>query len=491
MTVANLITLFRIAVLPVLIYLIYQETVTASLWAISLLILAFLSDFLDGYLARKRQEITRVGSFLDPFADKLLVVVILFVYLIRGEFWWSVFLIFIIRDLIVGIIKWYASQDDVEINRWISGKFVNYAHFLIIFVLLLRDLMIYDGLFSFSMLMLIDRLVFWITILAVIVVLATLFQYVILYSKGLKQRIKSGKKIEGKKVVILANKKARGYKDRYRRRLLKVFTKRRKARIVYLPRTGNMYHGIMKEVKKADQIIIAGGDGSFESALNYAPFQKKSLGFFPLGAGNAFYSYFYKGNRFEYLRSRFSFHETELDILELEWDKGKVNTTFIALGIDADVIRLGKAERTQYGFVDYVRASAKAWMKVKSDYDFHCTIDGKKHHLDNCPNFTIAKIPYYGFSVRSLVGKVSPSDGKVYGLAVVNQHSTITNKVVRLWALVLAALHMNKAPLLPLKGKKFVVESDIPFPLQAGGEFLGFSQKITVKVLRKQKVLVI
>ena len=80
MNIANLIALFRIAVLPVIAYLIYQETATALLWAVILLILAIISDMVDGYVARKRNEVTKIGSFLDPFADKILAVGLLFVF---------------------------------------------------------------------------------------------------------------------------------------------------------------------------------------------------------------------------------------------------------------------------------------------------------------------------------------------------------------------------------------------------------------------------
>ena len=73
MTVANFISLFRVAVLPILAYLVLQQTASASLWAIFVMILAILSDMLDGYIARWQNEVTTVDSFLDPFADKLLV----------------------------------------------------------------------------------------------------------------------------------------------------------------------------------------------------------------------------------------------------------------------------------------------------------------------------------------------------------------------------------------------------------------------------------
>ncbi len=115
----------------------------------------------------------------------------------------------------------------------------------------------------------------------------------------------------------------------------------------------------------------------------------------------------------------------------------------------------------------------------------------KRYNLENCINLTLAKIPYYGFSLRGLLGEVKPDDGYVYGLAIINTHSLFLNKMVRLWALVLAGLGMEKSPFLSLKGQNFMVKSEVPFPIQAGGEFLGFTSWAKVSVIRKQKVLVI
>jgi diacylglycerol kinase family enzyme len=252
-----------------------------------------------------------------------------------------------------------------------------------------------------------------------------------------------------------------------------------------------MFSGIDEKVKNYKHVVIAGGDGSFEGALNYKPLEKKSLGFFPLGAGNAFYSYFYIGKRFEYLRSRFNFLEMKLDILELEWDKGKVQTSFLSLGVDAEVMRLSSKNRTQHGLFDYVAASWKALFKAKGDYDLSCTIDGKEKTLENCVNFTFAKIPYIGYGIRALPGVIEPNDGKIYGSACINSHSHFFNKPVRLWGLILGTLGLNRPPLFKFKGKKIKIRSEVPFPLQAGGEFLGYTHWVKIRVLRKQKVLVI
>ncbi len=84
MTIANKITLSRIALIPVSLILLFVPSLQteipgffqitiAQLVFLVLFFLASLTDFLDGYLARKRGEVTTFGKFLDPIADKILV----------------------------------------------------------------------------------------------------------------------------------------------------------------------------------------------------------------------------------------------------------------------------------------------------------------------------------------------------------------------------------------------------------------------------------
>jgi cardiolipin synthase (CMP-forming) len=70
MTVPNLLSMLRLAFVPVFLYLLLNEK---YLWAIIVLALSSLTDYLDGYFARKFNQVTRLGQLLDPAADRLYI----------------------------------------------------------------------------------------------------------------------------------------------------------------------------------------------------------------------------------------------------------------------------------------------------------------------------------------------------------------------------------------------------------------------------------
>jgi CDP-diacylglycerol--glycerol-3-phosphate 3-phosphatidyltransferase len=76
-TLPNLLSLFRIALVPVFVYVLRDPGRLAGAIGAALFILGSLSDYYDGYLARKHGIVTTLGKFLDPLADKLLVVSVL------------------------------------------------------------------------------------------------------------------------------------------------------------------------------------------------------------------------------------------------------------------------------------------------------------------------------------------------------------------------------------------------------------------------------
>ncbi|OGQ82771.1 MAG: CDP-diacylglycerol--glycerol-3-phosphate 3-phosphatidyltransferase [Deltaproteobacteria bacterium RIFCSPLOWO2_12_FULL_60_19] len=72
-TLPNLLSLFRIAIIPLLVYLLTFTDPVSALWAAFLFLLASLTDFFDGYLARRNQSVSNLGKILDPLADKLMI----------------------------------------------------------------------------------------------------------------------------------------------------------------------------------------------------------------------------------------------------------------------------------------------------------------------------------------------------------------------------------------------------------------------------------
>ncbi|HEY7874495.1 MAG TPA: CDP-diacylglycerol--glycerol-3-phosphate 3-phosphatidyltransferase [Actinomycetota bacterium] len=73
MNVPNSITVVRVFMVPVFVALSYKDSTASAVWAFVVFLTASLSDFLDGYLARRNGTESRLGQFLDPLADKLLV----------------------------------------------------------------------------------------------------------------------------------------------------------------------------------------------------------------------------------------------------------------------------------------------------------------------------------------------------------------------------------------------------------------------------------
>ena len=73
LTLPNILTLMRVAVIPLFVGLFFLESATGQWLAFGIFVLAAITDFLDGYLARTMGQLSAFGRFLDPIADKLLV----------------------------------------------------------------------------------------------------------------------------------------------------------------------------------------------------------------------------------------------------------------------------------------------------------------------------------------------------------------------------------------------------------------------------------
>ena len=77
MNLPNILTLFRIGLIPVFVLIFYLPFNWNNEVACIVFVIAAITDWLDGFLARKLQQISKLGAFLDPVADKLMVAVVL------------------------------------------------------------------------------------------------------------------------------------------------------------------------------------------------------------------------------------------------------------------------------------------------------------------------------------------------------------------------------------------------------------------------------
>lgn len=101
MTLPNLVTLSRLLGLPVLLYCLQNPTAETRWISLAIFLIAAMTDWVDGYLARKLNQVTELGKFLDPLVDKLLVLAPLLTLIELGEVpSWGVFLI-LARELTV------------------------------------------------------------------------------------------------------------------------------------------------------------------------------------------------------------------------------------------------------------------------------------------------------------------------------------------------------------------------------------------------------
>ena len=115
----NYLTLFRVISIPVIIIAIIPQTYVSNWIAVSLYMLACITDFLDGYFARKLKLETRLGKFLDPIADKVLVTSVIFILVtinkISGFFIYPA-LIIIIREILVSGLREFFAESQISIN---------------------------------------------------------------------------------------------------------------------------------------------------------------------------------------------------------------------------------------------------------------------------------------------------------------------------------------------------------------------------------------
>ncbi|MGI5939516.1 MAG: CDP-diacylglycerol--glycerol-3-phosphate 3-phosphatidyltransferase [Thermoleophilia bacterium] len=127
LSLPNSITLFRVLMVPVLMVFLLVDIPMGDIVALAVFIVAAVSDFLDGYIARRRRQTTVVGAFLDPLADKLLIAAALVCLVSLNDLSAWVAMVVIAREFAISGLRMISAAQNIVIaaSKWGKAKTVS------------------------------------------------------------------------------------------------------------------------------------------------------------------------------------------------------------------------------------------------------------------------------------------------------------------------------------------------------------------------------
>ena len=137
MNLPNKLSLTRIALIPMMVALMYPNTTVCNLLAAAVFALAAFTDFLDGHIARKQHIVTDFGKFVDPVADKLLVLSALIMLIQQGLMLAWVVVVILARELCVDGLRMVAVGQGRVIAAGKLGKIKTVSQIVLILWLML------------------------------------------------------------------------------------------------------------------------------------------------------------------------------------------------------------------------------------------------------------------------------------------------------------------------------------------------------------------
>ena len=137
MSIPNSLTIFRIVLTPVFLVLLFSESSLLKQISLVVYIVAALTDYYDGWVARKFGYISRWGKFLDPLADKILAAAALFsfvyLHLVDG---WMVWIV-VVRDFVITGLRSYAEWKNQPIVTSKTAQAKTFGQFVVIYYILI------------------------------------------------------------------------------------------------------------------------------------------------------------------------------------------------------------------------------------------------------------------------------------------------------------------------------------------------------------------
>uniref|UniRef100_Q3AQP8 CDP-diacylglycerol--glycerol-3-phosphate 3-phosphatidyltransferase n=1 Tax=Chlorobium chlorochromatii (strain CaD3) TaxID=340177 RepID=Q3AQP8_CHLCH len=136
LTIPNQLTMLRIVLVPVFVLLLLQPDAWLKLLGVVVFTVASLTDLYDGYHARKYGVTTRLGAFLDPLADKLLITAAFLLYVWMGFLLLWMVLLVVLRDVLITALRIYAEYKNRPVITSVEAKYKTLAQNLFVYLLM-------------------------------------------------------------------------------------------------------------------------------------------------------------------------------------------------------------------------------------------------------------------------------------------------------------------------------------------------------------------
>ena len=137
MNTANKLTLARVVMIPAFMLVLYLGIPGANYWALAIFALSSATDWLDGYIARKYNQVTDFGKFMDPLADKCLVTAAMLWFVEVGQMPAWALLLVIVREFAISGLRMNAATTGRVIAAGWSGKVKTFSTMICIMLMLL------------------------------------------------------------------------------------------------------------------------------------------------------------------------------------------------------------------------------------------------------------------------------------------------------------------------------------------------------------------
>jgi CDP-diacylglycerol--glycerol-3-phosphate 3-phosphatidyltransferase len=143
LTLSNRLTLFRIVLTPVFVFLLFSSGSFARIALVFVLCIASLTDWYDGYLARRFGYVTKWGQFLDPLADKIFITAGFLSFSVLGYVRLWMVLVILVRDFLITGFRFYGMIRGKPVATNLFAKIKTSLQFLVLCLILIFHLVAY------------------------------------------------------------------------------------------------------------------------------------------------------------------------------------------------------------------------------------------------------------------------------------------------------------------------------------------------------------